>query len=524
MNLKFILSAVFLLLIALGGYSFWELSRGSGAGDLSPRKDYERHVPENTRTLVPQSQYDALTAALGKGGDGGDKLDDDIIHQVAASPCGPSLGYLITQFRTNPVVPQALEAVRKGLQDPPAGYFDTTGVPLQNPWRVETATKLRDRMVKTFLSWCVFLPEINGTHDNGLEYILDFAWFYYQNNAGQDFVQGRNPLNPAEPLLTGWKFTKDFSTQRGAYMDSPASTAMIAQWASDPRIEIADYQKQNPADYSSWNDFFARELIVDHASQTIPSRPATMPQDQYPERDYIVVSPTDCIMNPLVQVLSGDKTVERKIVENPLQYDTVLDVKGIPLSLAQLLEGVPQEYRDPFIGGTGQSCVLMPNTYHHYHAPVNGTVVHAAIIESNTYGYLDFPNWVPLSGNVGRPGTDFSQFQNFQRGVVIIEVKYAGLQGEEITGYVASIPVGLDTIGSVTLDEGIVPGKVVKRGFTEIGNFYYGGSLNILLYSKGLAGSPVQTRMGTQINLFNVGTPPAARQAAPVTTAPKTEQ
>ncbi|MBT5374609.1 MAG: phosphatidylserine decarboxylase [Rhodospirillaceae bacterium] len=508
MKLKLILPALFVLLIALGGYSFWELSGRPGTSDLSQGKEYERHVPENTRTLVPQSQYDAITSALGKPGKGEDKLDPDTIHQIAASPCGPSLNYLITQFRTNPAVPQALEAVRKGLQAPPTGYFDATGAPLKNPWRAKTATELRNRMVKTFLSWCVFLPEISGTSDNGLKYILDFAWFYYQNEAGQDFVQGINPLNLAEPLPTGWKFTKDFSVQRGAYMDSPASTAMVAQWANDPRIEIEDYQKQNSADYKSWNNFFARELTVDDANQTIPSRPATMPLDQYPERDYIVVSPTDCIMNPLVQVLSGARTAERKIVENPLQYNTVLDVKGIPLSLAQLLEGVPQEYRDKFVGGSGQSCVLMPNTYHHYHAPVNGTVVHAAVIQSNTYGYLDFPNWAPLSGNVGQPGTDFSQFQNFQRGVVIIEVKYAGLQGKEITGYVASIPVGLDTIGSVTLNKEIVPGKVVKRGFTEIGNFYYGGSLNILLYSKGLAGNPVQTRMGNLINLFNVGTSP----------------
>ncbi len=55
----------------------------------------------------------------------------------------------------------------------------------------------------------------------------------------------------------------------------------------------------------------------------------------------------------------------------------------------------------------------------------------------------------------------------------------------------------------------VVPGKVVKRGYTELGNFFYGGSLNILLYSKGLASGVVQTRMGNQINLFNVGITPA---------------
>jgi phosphatidylserine decarboxylase len=99
----------------------------------------------------------------------------------------------------------------------------------------------------------------------------------------------------------------------------------------------------------------------------------------------------------------------------------------------------------------------------------------------------------------------------FQRGVIIIEVKYADLDGTELTGYVASVPVGLDTIGSVVLDGDIVPGKVVKRGYTRLGNFFYGGSLDILLFSKGLASGVIQTRLGNQITLFNVGTPPASK-------------
>lgn len=210
-------------------------------------------------------------------------------------------------------------------------------------------------------------------------------------------------------------------------------------------------------------------------------------------------------MNPLVQALQKQGSTVREYVENPLQKDTVLDVKNIPISLMDLLGNAPVELKEQFIGGTGLSCVLMPNTYHHFHSPVDGEIVHAEIVPSGTYGYEDFPNWLPLDGNVGRPGTDFSQFQVFQRGVIIIEVKYKNLDGKELTGYVASIPVGLNTIGSVVLDTDIVPGKTVKRGYTRLGNFLYGGSLDILLFSKGLASGAVQTRLGTQITLFNLG-------------------
>ena len=198
----------------------------------------------------------------------------------------------------------------------------------------------------------------------------------------------------------------------------------------------------------------------------------------------------------------------RQFISNPLEHDTVLDVKNIPINLMDLLGDTPQKLKNKFIGGTGLSCVLMPNTYHHFHTPVSGKIEHAEIVKSGTYGYLDFPNWVPLDGNVGRPGSDFSQFEVFQRGVIIIKVKYKGIKNQPLIGYVASIPVGLDTIGSVVLDPDVVKGAKVKRGYTRLGNFFYGGSLNIMLFSRGLATGAIQTRLGNQITLFDIGKAP----------------
>ena len=247
-------------------------------------------------------------------------------------------------------------------------------------------------------------------------------------------------------------------------------------------------------------------------TQTIPSRPTTLP-----DRDYVVSAPTDCIMNPLVQVLDagGEIGQVRALIDNPLTANTIIDVKSYPIALNQLLGNAPESLKQKFVGGTGVACVLMPNTYHHFHTPVTGEVVHAEVVEigSNgalgTYGYFDWPNWVPREGNVGQPGTDFSQFEVFQRGVVIIKISYAGAEpGEVLEGYVASIPVGLDTIGSVVLDSDIVPGAQVKRGYTRLGNFYYGGSLNILLFSKGIASPAIQVRLGNQIAILNAGNAP----------------
>ena len=48
------------------------------------------------------------------------------------------------------------------------------------------------------------------------------------------------------------------------------------------------------------------------------------------------------------------------------------------------------------------------------------------------------------------------------------------------------IAVGLDKIGSVRL--------LAKQGYRELGYFLYGGSLNILPFSRGLAAAGAQTR------------------------------
>ena len=468
--------------------------------ELKKAQDYEAHVPANLRALVSKARYLDVSRRLGTLP--GDPLTLATVTAVAASPCSGSIEGLVNSYNADPRVQAALNAMAAGMSPLPEPFG-------ANPWAgAQDGQALLNQMTAYFTDWCTFLPEISGDQDNGLEFIQGFAWAYYNNPAGQAFVQGRDPADPARPLDAGLVFTQSFSRERGAFMDSPASTVFVEQWLTDPRIEIADYQLQQVSDYKSWNAFFTREITVDEETKTIPSRPATMPIDQYPDRDYIVVSPTDCIMNPLVQVLQSPGVMQRKFVDNPLDTNTVLDVKGIPISVDHLLGTASAELKAAFVGGTGLSCVLMPNTYHHFHAPVNGTVVHSEVVASGTYGYPDFPNWVPADGNVGRPGTDFSQFQAFQRGVVIIKVTYAGVDGEPLEGYVASIPVGLDTIGSVVLDDDVAPGFEVTRGYTRLGGFLYGGSLDILLFSKGLASAAVQTRLGNQINVLNIGEAP----------------
>jgi phosphatidylserine decarboxylase len=332
-----------------------------------------------------------------------------------------------------------------------------------NPWM---GKKFSD-LISFLNDWCTFLPTTDGSHDDGLKYIQKFAWFYYKNQYGVDFVQN----SPGREIM------QDFARQRGKFMDSEASTTQIANWLKDVRIEKEDYNLPDPnapdGGFKSFNAFFARTL-KDQAK----SRPQTMP-----DRDYVISAPTDCIMNSIPQKITD--------------ANTLMPIKGNQaLNISDMLDG--SKYADKFIGGTALSCVLMPNTYHRYHSPVGGNVLETKIIEDAFYGYDNFPAWVPLNGNVGYYGADFSQFENFQRGYFIVDTgKY---------GHVALIAVGLDTISSIVFKEQFVNTTKpvpVKRG-DELGHFLYGGSLFIMIFEPNRYKSDaIRVRLGNQIGIFD---------------------
>lgn len=260
-------------------------------------------------------------------------------------------------------------------------------------------------------------------------------------------------------------------------MDSEASTTQIANWLKDIRIEKEDYNLPDPnakdGGFKSFNEFFARTL-KDQAK----SRPQTMT-----ERDYVISAPTDCVINSIPQNITDAKTLITTKVNQALNISDMLD---------------GSKYADKFIGGTALSCVLTPNTYHHYHSPVCGNVVETKVIEGAFYGYDNFPVWATPNGNPGYYGTDFNQFENFQRGYFIVDTG--------TYGHVALIPVGLDTISSIMFEEkfmNVVKPVPVKRGDT-LGYFLYGGSLFIMIFEPNRYKSDaIRVRLGNQIGIFD---------------------
>ena len=97
--------------------------------------------------------------------------------------------------------------------------------------------------------------------------------------------------------------------------------------------------------------------------------------------------------------MNGEYGRVRALIDNPLELNTVIDVKSYPLSRDRLLENVPDKLKKKFVGGSGLSYIMLSNTYHHYYAPIDGVIRHSEIVRvgdgavTGTYGVYDFPNW-----------------------------------------------------------------------------------------------------------------------------------
>jgi len=317
-----------------------------------------------------------------------------------------------------------------------------------NPWQ----GKSLDDLYEFLNEWYRFLPN----RDDGLDRIIEFSLLYRNNPAGLRFVL-------EEP---GLSWTLSFVEARGQFMDSEASAEGIQPWLDDPAIRNEDFVQ--PVDgFKSFNDFFIRDLR--------PGARAITGIDD----DSVVVSPADGILN---------------IINNDLRSDSQIPMKGrMSLNLSQLLEG--SVHIDQFIGGTAVACFLLPDNYHHFHAPVSGVVTESKeSVGDRLFGMHDIIDMF----NKGNPGynRDFSVFERFRHGYFIIETPSMG--------HVAVVPVGLQTVGSVVFEEKFKsieagPGRAVYKG-EKLGHFAYGGSTVFLLFEKGQFNA-IKVRQGQQVGI-----------------------
>jgi phosphatidylserine decarboxylase len=263
-------------------------------------------------------------------------------------------------------------------------------------------------------------------------------------------------------------WTQDFTKERGKKMDSPVDPQIIAQWKEFLGSQWNDYIIP-PNGFQTFNQFFIREI-----------KPEKRPIEG---DDTILVAPADSLINAINANLTATTTIKTKYDEN--------------LNIRELLNG--SSYADQFTGGTAISCILLPTVYHHYHAPVGGTVLESRMVKGTSFGmngeFYTFMN----NGNFGGYKSTYGYFGIYHRGYYIIKTKDYGL--------VAMIPVGLDDVNSVNFDPGlndiptINPPVQIDKG-QRLGHFAYGGSMVILLFQQGVI-SGLKVNQGQQIGILN---------------------
>ena len=378
----------------------------------------------------------------------------------------PEMRELISELRRitdNPAVKAAYKAAIKHVT--PKVYFN--GKIQNNPWENKTI----EGFVNYFEEWFTFLPIPN----DGLGKIEPFTFFYLDNPKAFDFLnkfESRQNENEAvSKEIFNW--TVKFIKARGKFMDSPESTKYLSAWTDNPSSNMQDFIVP-VGGFKSFNEFFIREL-----KKSVNPRPIAEPND-----DSVIVAPADSEIN---------------FLESDLSLRTLLKVKTRQINVDDLLAG--SKYAEKFVGGTAVSCVLMPNSYHRYHSPVTGQIIESKEIQGIYNGITDGEDWFN-HGNIGESTTDFSIFEDFHRAYFIFDTVNHG--------HVAMIPVGLNTISalfasminnkSTMVPPGSSPVDVNKGD--ELGHFAYGGSLNILLFQKGVLDS-VSIYMGQRIGTLN---------------------
>ena len=219
--------------------------------------------------------------------------------------------------------------------------------------------------------------------------------------------------------------TKGFSKLYSVYLSSKKSVKKIQPFIEKYGIDMSDYRNKN---YSSFNDFFAREIKPD-------------------KRPY----PSDC--NTLISV------ADAKLMVYKINKELKMQIKNSTYSISELL-------KDDMLGksyhnGTCLVFRLTVDDYHRYHYIDDGHVECSRIINGvlHTVG--------PISSE------RYNVYIENQREVSVLKT--------ENLGEFIQIEVGAILVGKITNHKA----GEFKRG-DEKGYFSFGGSTVLLLFKEGV--------------------------------------
>lgn len=156
-------------------------------------------------------------------------------------------------------------------------------------------------------------------------------------------------------------------------------------------------------------------------------------------------------------------------------------MKSQPYSVVDML--AHDELAENFVGGTIYQAFLSALSYHRWHAPVNGKIVKAYVVDGTYYSE-------PLFEGVGDPGACSEDIKlegetisqayitsTATRAIIFIEADDPSI------GLMAFIGVGMAEVSTCEIT--VKEGQRVKKG-DQIGMFHFGGSTHCLMFRKGV--------------------------------------
>lgn len=217
-----------------------------------------------------------------------------------------------------------------------------------------------------------------------------------------------------------------FSIWFGWWQKSSFTRSKISPFIRHYEIDSAEFELEDPALFSSFNDFFIRKLK--ESARPLASEPALIPADGR----YLVY--------PDIHSCEG------------------FVVKGVKFELSKLLGDVA--LASQFAEGSLVIARLCPSDYHRFHFPCNGVVGKSRLIN----GFLFSVNPIAIKKNI-------HIFTENKRVITQID--------SDSFGPVLFIEVGAAGVGSI--HQTFLPNHYYNKG-AEKGFFSFGGSSIIILF------------------------------------------
>ena len=305
------------------------------------------------------------------------------------------------------------------------------------------------------MPWAI-LPNVADSYPGLYDQIdQSLDYFYFLNDQPLEELKEAGYYNSSIQYVEPYRsWLVNFTAQYGQYLNTTASwnDAYYRKVLADDSFGLGDDTYENPANWKTFNQFFARYLSSPNR------RPVASPAD-----DSVVISPSDSQPQGIWKIDENGQII----------HEEGVNIKsGIFTSVKTLLGN--SRYADAFAGGTLTHTLLDVNDYHRYHFPVSGIIREIRLIPGDDAvgGQVIWDSSRKKYRLLAKdPG-----WQHIEtRGSVIIETEHYGL--------VAILPVGMSQISSVNFEKTVRTGIKVNKG-DMLGCFLFGGSDIVMLFQK----------------------------------------